>query len=281
MSSTITGSEFLPLLEKARDDLSDCSIGFVKFRQDASPVDAVLAGSGTLVSAHGVRGILTAEHVISNLPNTGLVGLIALSRFGLQLHRVTLDMERVQKIAIARGPEDSRGPDLGLLVLSATDAKNLGTGKFFYNLLKRSERLLVEPPPADKGAWVLCGMAEEWTEDRPPPKGYARVKCFRGLCGAGDLAGERVEGGFDYISFEVKYGEDYIGPQSYKGFSGGGLWQILLEDRDDGSVEISELILSGVAFYESPLAEERRIIECHGRRSIYEGVVRALEGAAS
>ena len=274
----ITRSEFLPLLEIASEDLSDYTIGFVKFQLEANPVDAVLAGSGTLVSAHGVPSILTAEHVISNLPNKGQVGLVALTRFGPQLHRSTIYMEHVRRISIARGSEDSKGPDLGLLVLSPIDARDLGSRKLFYNLSMRRDRMLTGPPPADKGAWVLCGMADEWTEDVPPPKGYERVKMFRGLCGAGELCGERIEGAFDYLSFEVKYDEDYEGPRRYKGFSGGGLWQLLLENCN-GSMKVNEKILSGVAFHESPLVEDRRIIECHGRRSVYEAVVHALEGA--
>jgi hypothetical protein len=64
------------------------------------------------------------------------------------------------------------------------------------------------------------------------------------------MARECDEGNFDYLFFEALYNELYEGPDSYGGFSGGALWQLLV--RPDGSTfEIADTLLSGVAFYQS------------------------------
>jgi hypothetical protein len=55
--------------------------------------------------------------------------------------------------------------------------------------------------------------------------------------------------------------------------SGGGLWQVLLRKSQEGKLEVSDYILSGVAFYQSPLMEGSRSIRCHGRQSIYKNVI--------
>jgi len=78
MPKTITSSELLPLLEKVQSDFLDFITGFVKpytvrtrpsaGKPDREHFDAALGGSGTLVSAAAVRGILTADHVLSEFP---------------------------------------------------------------------------------------------------------------------------------------------------------------------------------------------------------------------
>src|SRR5438094_10600525 len=61
-----------------------------------------------------------------------------------------------------------------------------------------------------------------------------------GLYGPTVLAGQREEAGFDYLSVEVSYDCDYAGPNSFKGCSGGSLWQVLLKERD-GAVVVDDL----------------------------------------
>jgi hypothetical protein len=50
------------------------TIGFVKLKVHDRVEDAVGAGSGTLVTVGKVSGILTAAHVLDNLPSQGEVG---------------------------------------------------------------------------------------------------------------------------------------------------------------------------------------------------------------
>ena len=82
---------------------------------------------------------------------------------------------------------------------------------------------------------------------------------------------------FDYLFLEALYNELYEGPGSYGGFSGGGLWQLLLT-ASGNKLEVNDRLLSGVAFYQSEkkcddAGRVAREIKCHGRKSIYEAMI--------
>jgi hypothetical protein len=269
MGRAIVAREFL---ENAAQDLADYVVGFAKFYEENGVEDAKLGGSGTLVSVEGNNAILTADHVLDNLPDTGMVGLILPTRFQAQLHRVTLDMDQATKVRIARGEILSEGPDLGALLLPASTVSIVQSIKGFYNLSKRQKLFSIEPN-IDLGVWVLCGMAHEWTSETTPEHGYQRVKLFRGVYGGGIVSNQRNVNDFDYINFETKYEGIYEGPQSYEGFSGGGLWQLIISKTSAGDLIIEDNILSGVAFYQTTLVENRRSIICHSRKSIYRSAV--------
>jgi len=150
---TITNSELLPLLEKVQGDFWDFTTGFVRpyrvrnasivGKPDSDQFDAALGGSGTLVAAAGTRAILTADHVLSEFRAGDPFRLIVLTRTRRPWCKIIAD--GIGRIRIARGTDESKGPDLGLLVLSAADAADLeAAGKVFYNLSMRRGRMLNE-----------------------------------------------------------------------------------------------------------------------------------------
>ncbi|MFZ1981579.1 MAG: hypothetical protein WAU61_09750, partial [Smithella sp.] len=147
-------------MENATKDLADHAVGFAKINEKNNVEDALLGGSGSLVSVEGRHAILTADHVLDNLPDTGTVGLILPTRFQAQMHRVTLDMDLCIKIRIARGKVKSEGPDLGALLLPEPIVSIVESLKGFYNLSKR-QKLFCSAPTIDLGVWVLCGMVHE------------------------------------------------------------------------------------------------------------------------
>src|SRR3990172_1041210 len=253
------------LLEEASNELVDYQIGFVILDKNAAPEDALLAGSGTLVEIDGTHAILTADHVIENLPQKGKVGLILPTRFPAQVHRAIIEIEFSNKITVSRGTIESDGPDLAFLTIPQPFVGTLKAKKTFYNLCKRRSRILEKQPSINEGVWLITGMVEELTSEAPPERGYERVKVFRGMCGAGIIGSECRKDEFDYLEFEAKYNENYEGPQSYKGYSGGGLWQLIIDKSKDGVFQIKERILSGVIFYQSPITGIIRSIKCHGR----------------
>ena len=96
------------------------------------------------------------------------------------------------------------------------------------------------------------------------------------VSGGGGVRGEQRRGEFDLLDFEARRNEKYTGPESFEGMSGGGLWQVVPKLLEDGSVEIKETLLSGVAFFYQTLTEKVSTITCHARRSIYERAFAAL-----
>ena len=252
--------------------MGDYLVGFVLLKGGG---EARLGGSGTFVSIDNRHAILTADHVIQDLPSSSEIGLVFSSVSRPQLHSPKLNMDYAQKVTVARGSEPSKGPDLALLVLPDHDLATIKAIKSFYNLGIRRERMLREPPNNKDGQWLLSGMAAEWTTEEPPEKGVSRVFGFHGLTGVGFVGEELSVGDFDYKDFLTKRGKEYGGPNSYGGFSGGGLWQVLTEVVD-GKLIGKKYLLSGVAFYQSDLEGDERSIRCHGRKSIYGAAIDAM-----
>jgi hypothetical protein len=76
--------------------------------------------------------------------------------------------------------------------------------------------------------------------------------------------------GYDYLDAGAKLELPGV-PSSFGGLSGAGLWQVSLSMTRSGKISWDEkLHFRGVAFWQSPVNEGRRVIRCHGPRSIYE-----------
>ncbi|MFH1674854.1 MAG: hypothetical protein ABIF87_15740 [Pseudomonadota bacterium] len=260
------------IIKEASKQISHYAVGIVKIHKRLSSEDAILAGSGTLVEIDGTLGILTAHHVIKELPSHGEIGLI----LSEQIHRYTLQPGSVKKIKIASGPKASEGPDLAFLIFQPTDLRQIKAlgqikaKKSFYNLLLRRDRIINNPPENDMGIWILCGFPDERTIREASDRGFDTIMAFHGLCDAGWVEKEYISESYDYLEFDVRYDKNGLQrPRSFKGVSGGGLWQVLLMRSSDGIIKPQEIILSGVAFYQSPVINNILSIKCHGRQSIY------------
>ena len=83
-------------------------------------------------------------------------------------------------------------------------------------------------------------------------------------------------GGHDYFAFPVEYeqGSSML-PKSFKGMSGGGLWQVPLTRDPRGQITHEAPLLSGVVFYEEQTQASFNI-KCHGRQSVYQVAYEAL-----
>ena len=249
---------------------------YIAFTQE----NGQLLGSGTLVSIDNTRAILTADHVLEALLKT--VGLIFPTRFDNSPQAaprlpMKIPIEHVGKKKIGRGKKKDEGPDLGLLVLPGPIVSQyIPSTKTFYNLSKRRTKVVENLWPIAGGLWALVGAPGEWTEDAGPEAGFARVKKCRGIMGVGGVNKEYERGGFDYLEFVANYSGGYEGPSGFGGCSGGGLWHMRWSRTEHSGIVIEEALLSGVAFYQSDCVDDKRIIRCHGRRSIYQRVIDAM-----
>lgn len=282
MTTTITSTELLPMLEGARAYVAGSIVGFVRAYQkrqskEPGPEDFVadLGGSGTLVQADGAKGILTADHVLDELPE--FFGVVLPTPSGKKHQRMIL--QAAKRIRVGRGADQSKGPDLALIVLSSVDVTKLeAQGAVFYNLAVRRAQMLGQPPRLDqRSALILCGMVGERTRETTPPPGFERAMSFNGTFGPVVLAATRQEGDYDYLSVEVAYDGVYTGPTSFKGCSGGSIWHAELKRSADGTVTVGDPLLCGVPFYETGNDAGRGLIECHGVKSVYESAVNALQ----
>jgi len=245
-------------------------VGFVRLLENQRESDAEVAGSGTLVLISGGRhAILTAAHVIEELPKRGEIGIMLEASPSPRLERFTVTVDMLDMVPIAGASRTADGPDLALVTVPESIAQEiLVRNKAFYNLESRRDRMLEHPPAVDLGFWGMCGVVEEWTKDLPPERVFSRVKGFHNFFGAGEVSSFETRGAFDYLKFETRFGRSYEGPDNYGGVSGGGIWQVLVKEQD-GEAQVSECLLSGVDFYQT-VVDGGIDLSCHGRRSIYE-----------
>lgn len=269
----LTAAEAIPLISSpTMERIGQHSIGFVRVLGNED--DAAIAGSGTLITAAGRFAILTADHVLQALPTSGPLSFVIVREGWTHRHRLQLDSFALEKKTVGKASHTADGPDIGVLILPPRDAAVLGTFQTFYNVDKRRERMLSQRVTEEN--WALFGMLEERTIDAMPDGKFARIKGFYGHVGFGTKPIERTSSGWDYLDFIALYNDHYQGPESYQGTSGGGLWQVEYKETG-GAVEVAEVWLSGVAYFESPRPADTRTIYCHGRKSIYDRVFKAMQ----
>lgn len=237
-----------------------------------------ILGSGVLVSAGGIYAILTAHHVIECIKKPREQKRLGLL-FAERSDSHAIDPWAIKLIKIARGEKDSDGPDLGAVVF-APQAPILGSikaNKVFYNLDKRRERMLDEPPRLRDGIWAVQGFVEKLTNvETVPGGGIVRVRFHAATAFSRHETEENGE--YDYLDFPADPSDlrpTSIPPDSWGGMSGGGLWQIPLNQKRK-NVERESPLLSGIMFWQGKADQRVQWIKCHGRRSVYEHALEAI-----
>jgi len=253
--------------------LRDYSIGFTLSTQDPQ-LRVKLLGSGTLVRIGTRHLILTAHHVAAKIPKQGRVGVLIDSAN----HPQSIDCRGVHVIKIARGKEDSVGPDLGAVLLSETIASMLRARKRFFDLEKHRSISLNSPPNGDDGMWVMNGFVDEWTQ-REKKDGRFRV-AFKNQSGMGIAERRSTRGSFDYFFVPVSVEDRASFPANFGGMSGGGLWHVPFVQDKVGNISARPPILQGVNFYQVKTTRTRCGLRCHGPRSVYKVAFEAIEREA-
>lgn len=240
----------------------------VAFARVTGP-EARLLGSGTLVRHATIHGVLTARHVAEQLQAGPDVDIV-LQRTP---HRFSIDTAHLDLVCSAAGETEEAGPDIAFVRLPDANLGTIKAVRSFINLELHSGR--AKSRARSSGLWCIFGFPEEKKSIHTGP--VSTTFCAVGQCGVAP-APERfldVEE-FDYCWISAVYSETNDLPGSYGGVSGGGLWQTeVLEDR--GGFRITDYVLRGVAFYQTPRHEDSRSIKCHGERSIYSWLIGELD----
>ena len=252
--------------------LSEYTVGFLRIEDGPNGQEAVLLGSGTLVKVGDVHAILTAHHVVEVLPKTGRLGLILTP----QLQRYTVDTQGLDYRRIARGTNNAEGPDLGAVILTPSIVTSISAKKRFYDLTARQGEMLSGPIDIERGVWFVQGFPNEKTVVEPGRGGYSQIKGFCNFGGAG-RPNERpsVREGHDYIRFPISGASPQM-PGSYKGMSGGGLWQVPVTGDSTSNIRSKVPLLVGVVFYQNIESEGPCDLLCHGPESVYRVAYNAI-----
>lgn len=258
--------------------LEQHTVGFLRIEGHNS----TFLGSGVLVSVGDIHAILTAHHVIEHVEGPLKERQLSLLFANRSQHRV-IELWETELLRIARGTQDSVGPDLGaaLLLRHSFVGSINAYGKAFHNLAKRREQLRDKPLAMTAGIWAAQGFVEKGIETIADPNEnlveHVRFPCAT-VWGAPEDEEEIDE--FDYLDYRADPSRLPIPTDSWGGMSGGGLWRIplnrqLLGDKDEWS--FCPPLLSGIMFYQRAEGGKIQWIRCHGRRSVYEHAFKGIQ----
>jgi hypothetical protein len=100
------------------------------------------------------------------------------------------------------------------------------------------------------------------------------------LCGQTFVKKYFRKGKFDFVDVDSDRNPKTSAPDSYEGMSGGGLWKITVgrkKEEDAGIIRVLGVTLAGVVFYQSKEVKLRRIVRCHGPKTIYQNLLAKLK----
>ncbi|HET9216647.1 MAG TPA: hypothetical protein VFR18_06695 [Terriglobia bacterium] len=260
------------LLSNIVEQLREFSVGFTRAVPAYRDRRVELIGSGTLVKAGDRYAILTAHHVLEDFPRGPRLGLLLDSANQM----TSIDQHGLRFLDIARGRDDSEGPDIGAVILAEPVASALRAQKRFFDLGFHRESMLNSPLPDEHGLWVANGFVDELTR-RGPEGGIFHVT-FRNQSLMGIVERCPMIGEFDYFNVPVDVEERATVPGDFGGMSGGGLWQLQIAQSKDGTLSSRQPKLSGLVFYQLPTTDTQCGLRCHGRRSVYETAYAAILG---
>lgn len=270
------------LVDSVWDHISRFTVGMDRINLEKNIIQRQLIGSGTLVLINRRHCILTADHVLSDTGLRTADQLALLTSFSGKIQRYSLDRRYFGIHTLARGRDESTGPDIGLIVLPEALIGHLKSEKIFFNLDRRKDRFKEGFIGKEMGAWFTTGIIEETEKDLGSKPGFDSIKGYKALCGISGVTKEYMDSSFDYLEMNVDY-QTGIGdlPLHFGGCSGGGVWQVLLQKNDQGLVIPEEYVLSGIVFYQSGTENSQRVLRCHGRNSIYVNVPKLLTNFGS
>jgi hypothetical protein len=244
-----------------------------------------LVGSGTLVRLGDRRGILTAYHVVHNVVpkfdfragSQDSLGLIILPHERVHRFEIPLGVGVTTVIDIAKPTVEELGPDLSFIEIKPSHhLDQLEACRDFFNLgVNREKGLRMDL--GKKDPMVISGFCHEGHTLERDKDGFSLVKGFKGFAGFTSIENRNEHANYDLCDVGIDYSLDDDVPKSFGGYSGGGLWHIVLtKDENTGKVGHRPPMFAGVIFYQEQISETRKILRCHLTNSVYGLAINAI-----
>jgi len=274
----VDGDESSPIYKRANERLSHFNIGFIKLSvRVANPKEVVeygeCAGSGTLVCLNGQEGILTAAHVLEELPSQGEIGLLLAGNQPKIPTSLKFNANYCRRYVIPGARSKENGPDIAFMTLPPDILSLVKAKASVFNLDKRREQILARNFPTTHCLYCVTGIIAERTVPIKAPNPLQHAALLAGSFEPGGIVPLPDYAGMDLFCFSPQVDVGYTPPFSYQGVSGGGLWKLLVKNMGSDE-QLVDCWLNGVAFYQSESANGARTITCHGPRSIYSSLSR-------
>jgi hypothetical protein len=200
------------------------TMGFARLTQGDKGEEATSAGSGTLVIVGSLHGVLTAAHVVEELPKHGSVGIILSAESPAHYQKLAVNMGRAESPVVIKGKEfGPLGPDLAFLRLPDDEALGwLKAQNSFYNLDKRRDDVLSGKEPAGPSADCITGIIHELTEEVPSERRGVRRVNFSTLFCPVRPSDVKYPDTSDLVCVELntEHEPSFKSPDSFEGMSG-------------------------------------------------------------
>ena len=226
-----------------------------------------LIGSGTFVTINSQHYVLTAAHVWQATELFPTIGLSLTSyESWFQIPRDGISAHTLRGVRFGE-----LGPDLALLEISSALVPRIMAHKSVLDLSQQRQAFLTDPLALDLGIWAVTGMSEAISEVRARPEQRKFEADVQGRAFFSGIAGTLEVDGYDYLDVGADMALADV-PPSFGGVSGAGLWQIRLSlSKQTGQVSwTGQKRLTGVAYWQSEMRNGRRVIRCHGPRTLFE-----------
>jgi hypothetical protein len=182
-------------------------------------------GVGTLVRLRENHYILTAAHCARPLAKCGEVGIPVGGRYYIRF-------PVLPPIYVGQSRSAEWGPDLAFLHVPPVKVGEITaiSSSLLYDLAKNAKEMLEGEPEIDKGLWTIVGTPACLSnlEDQ-------NNLSFTKMTYLGGVASPIIKDDFYYIEIRANLGLNTV-PPSFKGLSGGGLWQTEVGRKPDGAL---------------------------------------------
>jgi len=258
------------VMDECMQTAASCTVGLAGLRVKQNQEHVVSLGSGTSVVIHGQHGILTATHVLHDLPDSGEVGIIQFADGSDAVPtRPTIRMEQCGKFIVPGYCGAQLGSDIAFLTLPDTAVAMLESGGMFLNLDRRRDEALSLPRKGGYCVDGVSGVIGAWTTEEDPEGSFSRVIRFSALYGVGGLTDPGMSGDFDFRDVVVSFEHQENSPPSFGGISGGGLLRFQFNRENDGTLTKPVCTPIGVAFWQDFNEKGERLVRSHGPKSLY------------
>lgn len=235
---------------------------------DNRPIpDLRLIGTGTLIEVDGQGCILTAGHVWGTaITADSLHFLLMPNRV-----RVELSVDDIEaRTNWRRDHPEEWGPDLALLEIPTEKLGAFKACKSFLDFERQRTDVSRNPPKTEKGLWAVYGVVSDFSSVTVDPENRSLDAQLVARAFFGGIVGTHSNMGYDYYDTRADMVLPGV-PGSFGGVSGGGLWEVGLTISKTGVISWKgERHFRGVAFWESSVKEQQRIVRCHGPSSIFQ-----------
>lgn len=215
------------LLDDLTGTLEPYVVALMGLARQGHPDPLQLLGSGTLVMIGAGRYVITAAHVWDAAEEYPTVCPVLTSEY---LSTFQIPREHLNAHVLRVSAFGESGPDLALVALPSYAIGRIEAHKSFLNLARQRDAFFSEPRPVslDRGLWAITGAPIELSTKRSQfePQEEHEVSLVGGpfFGGATDIFESE---GWDYIEVGANL-KLPGGPSSFRGLSGGGLWNALL-----------------------------------------------------